>query len=150
MDLLIHFVAASALITTYLWRYYRKLLENRVKAGPRAEKERSQKRIQLLASTSADKGQTAVVAAEQFKTLGGQISAWRAQRTRSQLLDQAKQLAQADIAALTADHARLEAEAKQSASIAAQPKVAGAPAPSKVDQLQRMAEQRLKEDGRPW
>ena len=129
--------------------YDRKLLENRVKAGPRAEKERSQKRIQLLASTSADKGQTAVVAAEQFKTLGGQISAWRAQRTRSQL-DQAKQLAQADIAALTADHARLEAEAKQSASIAAQPKVAGAPAPSKVDQLQRMAEQRLKEDGRPW
>ena len=44
------FVAASALITTYLWMYDRKLLENRVKAGPRAEKERSQKRIQLLAS----------------------------------------------------------------------------------------------------
>ena len=41
------------------------------------------------AQASADKGQTAVVAAEQYKTLAGQIAAWRAQETRSQLLDQA-------------------------------------------------------------
>ena len=44
------FAAASALITTYLWKYDRKLLESRVKAGPRAEKEMSQKLIQILAS----------------------------------------------------------------------------------------------------
>jgi protein-S-isoprenylcysteine O-methyltransferase Ste14 len=44
------FTAASALITAYLWKYDRKLLESRVKAGPRAEKEMSQKLIQLLAS----------------------------------------------------------------------------------------------------
>lgn len=44
------FAAASALITAYLWNCDRKLLESRVKAGPRAEKEESQKLIQLLAS----------------------------------------------------------------------------------------------------
>jgi protein-S-isoprenylcysteine O-methyltransferase Ste14 len=44
------FAAASALITLYLWTYDRKLLESRVKAGPRAEKEKSQKSIQVLAS----------------------------------------------------------------------------------------------------
>ena len=44
------FTAASALITAYLWKYDLKLLERRVKAGPRAEKEKSQKLIQILAS----------------------------------------------------------------------------------------------------
>jgi protein-S-isoprenylcysteine O-methyltransferase Ste14 len=47
---LLIFVGASALITVYLWNHDRKLLESRVKAGPRAEKEKSQKLIQLLAS----------------------------------------------------------------------------------------------------
>jgi protein-S-isoprenylcysteine O-methyltransferase Ste14 len=44
------FAAASALITAYLWKYDRKLLESRLKAGPRAEKKKSQKLIQFLAS----------------------------------------------------------------------------------------------------
>jgi len=44
------FTAASALITAYLWRFDPKLLERRVNAGPRAEKEKSQKLIQILAS----------------------------------------------------------------------------------------------------
>lgn len=44
------FTAASVLITIYLWKYDPKLLERRVKAGPRAEKEKSQKLIQILAS----------------------------------------------------------------------------------------------------
>jgi protein-S-isoprenylcysteine O-methyltransferase Ste14 len=44
------FVAASVLITIYLWKYDRHLLESRVKVGPRAEKEKTQKSIQLLAS----------------------------------------------------------------------------------------------------
>jgi protein-S-isoprenylcysteine O-methyltransferase Ste14 len=44
------FVASSALITAYLWKTDRKLLERRLNAGPGAESESSQKRIQLLAS----------------------------------------------------------------------------------------------------
>jgi len=44
------FASASALITVYLWRYDPKLLERRAKAGPLAEKEKSQKLIQILAS----------------------------------------------------------------------------------------------------
>jgi protein-S-isoprenylcysteine O-methyltransferase Ste14 len=47
---LVIFAAASALITVYLWKYDRNLLESRVKAGPHAEKEKSQKSIQALAS----------------------------------------------------------------------------------------------------
>jgi protein-S-isoprenylcysteine O-methyltransferase Ste14 len=44
------FFASSALITAYLWKKDRKLLERRLNAGPGAESESSQKRIQLLAS----------------------------------------------------------------------------------------------------
>ncbi|MGO9949566.1 MAG: methyltransferase family protein [Steroidobacteraceae bacterium] len=44
------FAASSAFITSYLWRKDRKLLERRLEAGPRAENEKSQKLIQLLAS----------------------------------------------------------------------------------------------------
>jgi protein-S-isoprenylcysteine O-methyltransferase Ste14 len=44
------FIASSALITIYLWKFDPKLLERRVKAGPRAEKENGQKLIQVLAS----------------------------------------------------------------------------------------------------
>jgi len=42
------------------------------------------------APVSEDNGQTAVVSAERYKTLAGQISAWWAQRSRSQLIDQAE------------------------------------------------------------
>jgi small-conductance mechanosensitive channel len=93
------------------------------------------------AKATADDEQAAVIAAERFSTLAGQISAWWAQRSRSQLIGQAEQLARADIAALTVDHASLEAEAKKAAD-AAQSKGAGEPASGKVDELQRMAEQR--------
>ena len=44
------FAGASAFITAYLWKHDPKLLERRVNAGPAAEKEKSQKRIQVLAS----------------------------------------------------------------------------------------------------
>jgi protein-S-isoprenylcysteine O-methyltransferase Ste14 len=47
---LVEFAGASGLITTYLWKHDPKLLERRVHAGPAAEKERSQKWIQALAS----------------------------------------------------------------------------------------------------
>src|SRR5262249_16125479 len=96
------------------------------------------------AKASAENGKTAVIAATQFSTLAGQIRAWRAQRIRSQLIDQAETLAKADIGALTDDHARLEAEAQKIAAAVSAPGVgnptAGKPGTSKVDQLQRMAE----------
>ena len=44
------FAVSAALITGYLWIKDPKLLERRLKAGPGAEKDRSQKLIQLLAS----------------------------------------------------------------------------------------------------
>ena len=53
-------------------------------------------------------GQAAVVSAGQYTTLAGQILEWWAQRSRKQLIEQAEQLARADVAALTADHARLQ------------------------------------------
>jgi protein-S-isoprenylcysteine O-methyltransferase Ste14 len=47
---LLVFAASSASITIYLWRNDPKLLKRRTNAGPRAENEKSQKLIQLLAS----------------------------------------------------------------------------------------------------
>ena len=60
---------------------------------------------------SKDDGQPAVASAEQYTTLAQQLSTWRSLRNRKQLLAQAEQLARADVAALTADQARLKAEA---------------------------------------
>jgi protein-S-isoprenylcysteine O-methyltransferase Ste14 len=47
---LIIFVMSAAIITIYLWKKDPKLLERRVEAGPGAEKEKTQKIIQLFAS----------------------------------------------------------------------------------------------------
>lgn len=44
------FAVSTSLITVYLWKKDPKLLERRVNAGPGAEKEKSQKLIQLFAS----------------------------------------------------------------------------------------------------
>src|SRR5271170_311857 len=44
------FAGASACITAYLWKHDPQLLERRVNAGPAAEKEKTQKWIQALAS----------------------------------------------------------------------------------------------------
>jgi protein-S-isoprenylcysteine O-methyltransferase Ste14 len=44
------FAASAALITTYLWKNDPKLLERRINAGPRAENEKNQRLIQVLAS----------------------------------------------------------------------------------------------------
>lgn len=94
------------------------------------------------AQQQSDKGQTAVLSVGRYKTLVGQVSAWWAQRRRSDLIHQAEQLAEADMAALTADHARLSAEAAKSQSAAAQPNSAAASNSSRVDELQRMTAQR--------
>jgi small-conductance mechanosensitive channel len=94
------------------------------------------------AQATGGDGQAAVISAEQYKTLAGQISAWWAQRSRKQLIDQAEQLARADVAALTADHARLDAEAKAAEGNAAVAKAAGESSSERVKQLQQMAAQR--------
>jgi small-conductance mechanosensitive channel len=94
------------------------------------------------AQAAGDGGQTAVISVGRYKTLAGQISAWWAQRSRRQLIAQAEQLARADVAALTADHTRLNAEAKTTEANAAVSKAAGESSSSRVKELQRMAAQR--------
>jgi small-conductance mechanosensitive channel len=61
-------------------------------------------------NASKDDGQNAVVSAEQYKTLAQQLSTLRSLRNRRQLLEQAQQLAKADVAALAADQTRLKTE----------------------------------------
>jgi small-conductance mechanosensitive channel len=87
-------------------------------------------------------GETAVVSAGQYKTLAGQISEWWAQRSRRQLIAQAEQLARADVAALTADHARLEPEAQAAEAKAAATRTAGESNSTRVKDLQNLATQR--------
>jgi small-conductance mechanosensitive channel len=94
------------------------------------------------AQATGSDGQFAVISAEQYNTLAAQISAWRAQRSRMQLIDEAEKLARADVAALTADHARLEAEAQAAEGNAAAAKAAGESSEGRVKELQRMEEQR--------
>jgi small-conductance mechanosensitive channel len=53
-------------------------------------------------------GQTAVVSAKRYGTLWGRVSAWFDQRTRMDLLEQAKAQADSDVAALTAQHEETE------------------------------------------
>jgi small-conductance mechanosensitive channel len=91
------------------------------------------------AQVSEDAGQTAVISAGRYNTLAGQISAWWAQRSRSQLIGQAEQLARADVAALTADRTRLAAEAKTAEANAAVAKASGESSSDRVKELQRMA-----------
>ncbi len=92
--------------------------------------------------SNAGADQTAVAVADGYKTLAGQIGALRKQRTRTQLLAQAEQLAQADVAALTGDHARLEGEVQAKEAAAAAAKAAGESGAEQVKQLQAMAAQR--------
>jgi small-conductance mechanosensitive channel len=94
------------------------------------------------AQATGSDGQFAVISAEQYNTLAAQISAWRAQRSRMQLIGEAEKLARADVAALTADHARLEAEAQAAEGNAAAAKAAGESGEVRVKELQRMEEQR--------
>jgi small-conductance mechanosensitive channel len=96
------------------------------------------KKYNLQASGSD--GQTAVISAGQYKTLAGQIAEWWALRSRQQLIAQAEQLARADVAALTADNARLEPEAEAAEAAAA--KAAGESGSTRVKALQSVATQR--------
>ncbi len=61
-------------------------------------------------SQAQDGTQVAVIALKRHATLAARIEAWFSQRDRAQLLRQAIQQTQADIATLTAQHAALEAK----------------------------------------
>jgi small-conductance mechanosensitive channel len=89
-------------------------------------------------------GETAVLSSAEYKTLASQIVAWWDQRSRMQLIEQAAGLAGADVAALTEDHARLEAEAKTQEQSDAGVKTSGGASSgaARVQELQRMATQR--------
>ncbi len=62
--------------------------------------------------------QMAVLSTRQYGTLAGAIAAWTSQRSRYQLIEQARQQAQADAASLTLQHNALEAQANASAASA--------------------------------
>jgi len=94
------------------------------------------------AQAAAGNAAVAVVSATQYKTLAGQIAAWRAQRTRKQLIQQAEQLAHADVAALTADQAGLKRDSDAAETKAAAAKAAGESGAARVKDLQGLAGQR--------
>ncbi len=89
-----------------------------------------------------DDGELALISAGQYKTLAGQITQWWAQRNRMLLIQQAEQLARADVAALTADHATLEPEAQAAEAKAAALKAAGESNSARVKELDSLAAQR--------
>jgi small-conductance mechanosensitive channel len=86
-------------------------------------------------------GEAAVVSAGQYKTVAGQIAEWWAQRTRMLLIDQAQQLATADVAALAADHATLAPQVQAAVDSASAAKAAGESSSDRVKDLQRVATQ---------
>jgi small-conductance mechanosensitive channel len=102
-------------------------------------REASMKQYDLQATRGG--GQTAAVTANQYRTLSGQISQWRAQRTRRQLIEQAEQLADDDVNALTDDYKRLKGDADAAQAKAAAAKAAGESGPDRVKDLQNLTEQ---------
>ncbi|HEV7514295.1 MAG TPA: hypothetical protein VGO27_21545 [Candidatus Acidoferrum sp.] len=85
-------------------------------------------------NASNDDGQTAVASAEQYKTLAQQLSALRSLHNRKQLIAQAEQLARADVAALTADQAKLKTEA-----VGLGDKAIGESSSERIDRLQKIS-----------
>jgi hypothetical protein len=86
---------------------------------------------------SKDDGQTAVASAEHYTTLAQQLSTWRSLRNRKQLIAQAEQLASADVAALTADQARLKTEAAGLGD-----KTLGESSSKRIDRLRQISAQK--------
>lgn len=86
--------------------------------------------------SSQNDGKTAVASAEQYRTLAQQIATSRSLRNRKQLIAQAEQLGQDDVAALSADRENLK---QQAASIAA--KTEGESAAERIERLQRISAQ---------
>jgi small-conductance mechanosensitive channel len=74
--------------------------------------------------------------------MAGQLSEWWAQRNRKRLIQQAEQLAAADVAALTADRVRMTSDAVAEEKQAAAAPSLGQTNAERVKQLQRLAAQR--------
>ncbi len=89
-------------------------------------------------SVSRDEGQTAVVSAEQYKTLARQLATLRSLRNRRQLIEQAAQLARADVAALTADQATLKTEAAGLSD-----KATGESSSERIERLRQISAQQI-------
>jgi small-conductance mechanosensitive channel len=87
-------------------------------------------------NASKDDGQTAVVAAEQYKTLARQLSTLWSLHKRKELVEQARQLAAADAAALTADAAALKTAAAGAAD-----KAVGESSAERIERQQRLSAQ---------
>ncbi len=87
-------------------------------------------------SASNDDGQTAVVTAEQYTTLAQQLSTWQSLRKRKELIEQAEELAKADVAALTGDQTAMKAEV---AGLAAKP--VGESNAERIDRLRQIGAQ---------
>jgi small-conductance mechanosensitive channel len=87
-------------------------------------------------SQASGDAQVAVVSARQHGTLASRVKAWFDQRDRSQLIQQALQQAQADIAALTTEHNKLEATADTTAA------AAPSAAPASTDRLADIRDKR--------
>jgi small-conductance mechanosensitive channel len=83
---------------------------------------------------STDDGLPAAASAEQYKTLAQRLSTWRSLRNRKQLIAQAAQLARADVAALSADQARMKTE-----TAGAGDKFAGKSNSEQIARLQQIA-----------
>jgi small-conductance mechanosensitive channel len=91
---------------------------------------------QYREQASSDYGQIAVASAERYKTLAQQLSTWRSLRSRKELVEQAQQLAKADVAALTEDEKRMKQEA---ASLGG--RAAGELSSERIERLQRLSAQ---------
>lgn len=87
-------------------------------------------------NVSNDEGETAVASAEQYTTFAQQLTTWRSLRNRKELVAQARQLANADVAALAGDEARMKAEAA-----ALEAKSPGESAPERIERLQQLSSQ---------
>ena len=87
-------------------------------------------------NASKDDGKTAVATAEQYTTFAQQLSTWRSLRKRKDLVEQAEQLAKADVAALSGDEESMKAELT-----AVEAKPSGEPPADRIDRLQRLGAQ---------
>jgi small-conductance mechanosensitive channel len=102
-----------------------------------------------VSKTNAQSGsnsQLAVLSTRQYGTLAGRLEAWSSQRSRYELIQQARQQAQADAASLTLLHNTLESLANASSAAAASPSkpeaARASPDAAKLASLQQRREQR--------
>ena len=88
-------------------------------------------------------GQIAIISSARHGTLAGRVSSWFDQRTRMDLIKQAKADTDADIAALTRKHDNFEKQATAAESAAgssAQPNTAAAPPEAAKSRMARMSQ----------